>query len=116
MSETRLVIVMRTDLGMGKGKMAAQAAHAAVIAALRNQSTPAFADWWRAGQPKVVLKVADEDTLGLVVAAAGEAGLPVEVVHDAGRTQVAAGTATCCAIGPATHDALRPVTGSLSLL
>ncbi|WP_432987704.1 peptidyl-tRNA hydrolase Pth2 [Dactylosporangium sp. CA-233914] len=116
MSETRLVIVMRTDLGMGKGKIAAQAAHAAVGAAMRNQARPAFADWWRAGQPKVVLKVPDEDTLGLVVAAAEEAGLPVEVIHDAGRTQVAAGTATCCAIGPARQDALAPVTGSLPLL
>jgi PTH2 family peptidyl-tRNA hydrolase len=114
--ETRLVIVMRTDLGMGKGKMAAQAAHAAVAAAIANLRAPAFADWWRAGQPKVVLKVPDEDTLGLVVAAAEEAGLPVQVVHDAGRTQVAAGTATCCAIGPARGDALHPVTGGLALL
>ncbi|MEV8512592.1 peptidyl-tRNA hydrolase Pth2 [Dactylosporangium sp. NPDC051484] len=120
MSETagefRLVIVMRTDLGMGKGKIAAQAAHAAVAAAMRNQGTAAFAGWWRAGQPKVVLKVPDEDTLGLVVGAAEEAGLPVEVIHDAGRTQVAAGTPTCCAIGPARGDALHPVTGGLSLL
>ncbi|MGI5244188.1 peptidyl-tRNA hydrolase Pth2 [Dactylosporangium sp. CA-139066] len=115
-AETRLVIVMRTDLGMGKGKLAAQAAHAAVAAAIAGLRSPAFADWWAAGQPKVVLKVPDEDTLGLVVAAAEEAGLPVQVVHDAGRTQVAAGTATCCAIGPARGDALHPVTGSLSLL
>jgi peptidyl-tRNA hydrolase, PTH2 family len=114
--ETRLVIVMRTDLGMGKGKLAAQAAHAAVAAAMRNRGTAAFADWWRAGQPKVVLKVPDEDTLDLVAAAAQEAGLPVEVIHDAGRTQVTAGTATCCAIGPAPGDALHPVTGALSLL
>ncbi|MFG2039163.1 peptidyl-tRNA hydrolase Pth2 [Dactylosporangium sp. NPDC048998] len=116
LGEFRLIIVMRTDLGMGKGKIAAQAAHAAVAAAMRNQGTAAFADWWRAGQPKVVLKVPDEDTLGLVVGAAEEAGLPVEVIHDAGRTQVAAGTPTCCAIGPARGDALHPVTGGLSLL
>ena len=115
-AEFRLVIVVRTDLGLGKGKIAAQAAHAAVAAAMRGQGTAAFAGWWRAGQPKVVLMVPDEDTLGLVVAAAEEAGLPVEVIHDAGRTQVEAGTATCCAIGPARGAALHPVTGGLSLL
>jgi len=40
----------------------------------------------------------------------------VEVVHDAGRTQVAPGTATCCAIGPADSERVDRVTAGLPLL
>ena len=43
-------------------------------------------------------------------------GLVAEVIHDAGRTQVAPGTATCCAIGPADSDRVDRVTAGLSLL
>src|SRR5215467_8356378 len=97
----KLAVVVRADLGMGRGKIAAQVAHAAVAAVLAGQGSAAFAAWLGEGQPKVVLKVAGEDELGDVVASARSAGLPVEVVLDAGRTQVAPGTPTCCAIGPA---------------
>jgi PTH2 family peptidyl-tRNA hydrolase len=116
MNAVKLVLVVRTDLAMGRGKIAAQAAHAAVAAALRNLRAPAFVEWLREGQPKVVLKVGGEDEFWAVCDTAEAAGLPVEVIHDAGRTQVAAGTATCCAIGPAPSARLDPVTGSLSLL
>jgi PTH2 family peptidyl-tRNA hydrolase len=51
-----------------------------------------------------------------VVGAARAAGLPVEVVRDAGRTQVPAGTVTCAAVGPAEDDAVDAVTGELRLL
>jgi PTH2 family peptidyl-tRNA hydrolase len=47
---------------------------------------------------------------------ASDAGLPVQIVHDAGRTQVAEGTPTCCAIGPAPDTRIDAVTGELSLL
>jgi peptidyl-tRNA hydrolase, PTH2 family len=112
----KLVLVVRTDLGMGKGKIAAQVAHAAVSAAVRNYARPAFGDWLREGQPKIVLKVRDGDELWDVCEAARTARLPVEVVYDAGRTQVAAGTATCCAIGPAPTEAVDRIVGTLSLL
>ena len=112
----KLVLVVRTDLDMGRGKIAAQMAHAAVAAALRAQGTADFAEWLQAGQPKVVLKVAGEDQLRELCAAATAEGLPVEVVHDAGRTQVEAGTMTCAAIGPAPSDRVDAVAGGLSLL
>jgi PTH2 family peptidyl-tRNA hydrolase len=112
----KLALVARTDLGMGKGKVAAQVAHAAVAAALRTQGTAAFNAWIREGQPKVVLKVSGEDDLLRVCAAADEAGLHVETIRDAGRTQLEAGTLTCCAIGPAPIDQVDEVTGTLSLL
>jgi PTH2 family peptidyl-tRNA hydrolase len=114
--EPKMVLVVRTDLGMGRGKIAAQVAHAAVTAALRAYDTAVFAAWSRAGQPKVVLKIGGETELTQLCAEAHAAGLPVQVVHDAGRTQVVAGTMTCCAIGPAYGDDVDRVTASLALL
>lgn len=112
----KLTLVVRTDLGMGRGKIAAQVAHAAVAAALASRGTADFAAWLLEGQPKVVLKVTGAEELHDVVQRAGGAGLPVEVVLDAGRTQVAPGTPTCCAVGPADSARIDAVTGGLSLL
>jgi peptidyl-tRNA hydrolase, PTH2 family len=112
----KLVLVVRTDLDMGRGKIAAQVAHAAVTAALTSSGTDEFVTWLREGQPKVVLKVPDERGLEDIVEQAHEAGLPVELVRDAGRTQVTAGTLTCCAVGPADAERIDAVTAELSLL
>ena len=43
-------------------------------------------------------------------------GIPYYVVEDAGRTQVAAGSCTVIAIGPAPESAVNTVTGALRLL
>jgi peptidyl-tRNA hydrolase, PTH2 family len=114
--QTKLVLVMRADLGMGRGKMAAQAAHAAVAAALAAIGTADFRAWLQDGQPKVVLRATSEEHLTAIADRASAAGLPVQVIRDAGRTQVAAGTPTCCAIGPAEDARIDGVTGELSLL
>ena len=45
-----------------------------------------------------------------------QAGLPVYVVHDAGRTQIPAGSQTVMAIGPGPKPLIDRVTGHLSLL
>jgi peptidyl-tRNA hydrolase, PTH2 family len=112
----KLVLVVRVDLGMGRGKIAAQVAHAAVTAALVSGGSAAFAAWLAEGQPKVVLKVTGGERLLEVAGQAREAGLPVSVIQDAGRTQVAPGTPTCCAVGPADAERIDVVTGGLSLL
>jgi peptidyl-tRNA hydrolase, PTH2 family len=114
--QTKLILVVRADLGMGRGKIAAQAAHAAVTAALASLGTADFRAWLRDGQPKVVLRATSEEHLRAIAAAAAAAGLPVQVIHDAGRTQVAEGTPTSCAIGPAEDGRIDAVTGELSLL
>ena len=113
---TKMALVVRTDLAMGRGKIAAQAAHAAVAAVMANIDTKATTAWLKDGQPKVVLRVPDLDALLLVCAEAEASGLPTQRVEDAGRTQVSGGTVTCCAIGPAFASELDDVTGSLTLL
>ena len=63
--------------------------------------------------------------LAIVLAACGSChspsfgwadGLPVEVISDAGRTQVTPGTLTCCALGPAEDQRIDAVTAGLALL
>ena len=112
----KLALVVRSDLGMGRGKIAAQVAHAAVAAVLANGGRRDFAAWLAEGQPKVVLKVASAEQLAELVRGAAAAGLPVELIRDAGRTQVDPGTVTCCAVGPADSARVDAVTGELSLL
>jgi PTH2 family peptidyl-tRNA hydrolase len=112
----KLALVVRADLGMGRGKIAAQVAHAAVAAVLANGGSRDFAAWLAEGQPKVVLKVASAEQLAGVVRGAAAAGLPIELIRDAGRTQVDPGTVTCCAVGPADSARIDAVTGELSLL
>lgn len=112
----KLVLLVRTDLGMGRGKIAAQVAHAAVAAALAALSRDDFAAWLDQGQPKVVLKVASAEQLQEIARQAGAVALPVELIIDAGRTQLAPGTATCCAIGPAEASRIDAITSELSLL
>ena len=112
----KLAVVVRTDLDMGRGKTAAQVAHAAVAATLASLGTTDFAAWLAEGQPKVVLKVGTGGQLEDVVRQARASGLPVEVISDAGRTQVTPGTLTCCALGPAETQRIDTVTAGLALL
>ena len=112
----KLVLIVRTDLGMGRGKIAAQVAHAAVAAVLAGLGGADLAAWLQEGQPKVVLKVADGAQLQDVLSRAEAGGLPTELICDAGRTQVSPGTQTCCALGPADSERIDTVTADLSLL
>ena len=57
--ELKQVIVVRTDLNMGRGKIAAQCAHAAIQAMFKTEEKfPEYVDaWLDSGMSKVVLKV-----------------------------------------------------------
>ncbi|MFH1403113.1 MAG: peptidyl-tRNA hydrolase Pth2 [Candidatus Altiarchaeota archaeon] len=106
-------IVVRTDLGMGKGKLAAQASHASLTAADRS---PHRKEWVSEGQKKTVLKVSGEEELIRILQEAKDYGLPTALIEDAGHTQVEAGTKTCVGIGPAPEEEIDKVTGRLKLL
>ncbi|OWA52310.1 putative Peptidyl-tRNA hydrolase 2, mitochondrial [Hypsibius exemplaris] len=115
---TKLVLVVRSDLQMTKGKIGAQCGHAAVGAV--QEFTPINRDvlqlWLHTGQAKVVLKAAGEEELLRIAALARTNGLNSFVVRDAGRTEVEAGCVTVVAVGPAEVNRFDAVTGSLSLL
>lgn len=117
-SGLKQAIVVRTDLGMGRGKIAAQCAHASLSAYLKAERTsPADAEkWLEEGMKKVVLKVNSEKDLFLYFQQAKDAGLPVEMIHDAGLTQIEGGSATCFGIGPADAEEINKIAGKLKLL
>ena len=116
--ESKMVIVMRNDLKMSKGKIAAQAAHAAVNCAFasKKKDPKNFDKWMSEGQKKVVVKVNSEKELFEIKSIADSAGLINSVITDAGRTEIAPGTVTCLGIGPAPESAVDKVTGDLTML
>ena len=109
------VIVVDELLMLPRGKLAAQVAHAAVAAFLDARADAQRA-WLEAGMPKVVLRCEGATALRELEARAAEAGLPAALIRDAGRTVVAAGTATCLGIGPAEAGAVDALTGELRLV
>lgn len=110
-----MVILMRQDLKLPKGKLAAQAAHAAVEAVLKSSGSKVSA-WRDHGQKKVVLKVADEKEMMKYQRKAKAEGLVAAVITDAGRTVIAPGTKTCIGIGPDDEERIDKVTGDLQML
>jgi len=108
-------IVVRKDVRMGKGKLAAQVAHASVGAVLSAPES-VVQPWSSEGAMKVVLKVAGEKEIRTIAKAAKAEGLPCFLVKDAGRTQLKSGTVTALGIGPAKDSEVNKVTGKLKLL
>jgi len=118
MGMIKQVIVVRKDLGMGAGKIAAQVGHACVLGAehVRKSKREWFDQWERYGQEKVVVKVSSLSDLEKVKRDAISHGLPWSEVTDAGHTQIEPGTVTCISIGPAPEEMIDKVTKNLKLL
>ncbi len=111
------VIVIRSDLDLGKGKIAAQVAHASLSAYRKAE----LADKWVArrweaeGQKKVVLKADSEPEL-LSLYEKMKKEMPCALIRDAGHTQVEPGTITCFGAGPADEAKIDKYTKDLKLL
>ncbi|KDQ12801.1 hypothetical protein BOTBODRAFT_34254 [Botryobasidium botryosum FD-172 SS1] len=116
--ECKLVLVVRTDLGMTKGKIAAQCSHAtlACYKTLSKSNPSLLKHWERTGQAKIALRCDSEDELLLLQATAQSLNLCARSIQDAGRTQIAAGSRTVLGIGPAPVKLINQVTGALKLL
>jgi PTH2 family peptidyl-tRNA hydrolase len=131
--EPKQVIVVRKDLGMRKGKMIAQGAHASIAAILSRrwpeleaalsakatviESTAAMQEWFDGRFTKVAVGADSEEELIAIQDAAQAAGLPCSIIRDAGKTEFGGvPTLTACAVGPAYPDEIDPITGHLSLL
>jgi PTH2 family peptidyl-tRNA hydrolase len=118
MVEIKQVIVVRMDVKMGKGKLAAQVAHAAIAAAEESRGMRGswYQGWKEQGQAKVVVKAAGEAELQELFKKARAMGLPSSLIQDAGHTQLEPGTVTCLGIGPAPAETIDRLTGQLKLL
>ncbi len=115
MSELKQVILVRQDLQLPKGKLAAQCAHASVEAVFHSDKK-LVKEWHENGMAKIVLKVKDEKEMIKYFQMAKDEGLAASLITDAGRTVVAPGTRTCAAIGPDEEEKIDKITGKLSLL
>ncbi len=109
------VIVLRSDLGMGKGKLVAQGAHASVEC-VRKSSKKLIEDWVEEGSKKIVLKVSSEKELIELLNKCEKAGVEACIVADAGFTQIPSGTLTALAVGPDRDEKVDKITSKLKLL
>lgn len=122
--DVKMVIVIRRDLNMRKGKMCAQAGHASLmfvrdylLKGRKIDEDSIVGQWLFRSQAKIVVGCDDEKQLNDLVQKARNQGLMVHVVTDAGNTEFhGEPTVTCAALGPARKDQLDKITGDLKLL
>ena len=80
------------------------------------RSPNALKYWNSFGQAKICVKIENDELMHDLEAIARASGLVTYIVEDAGRTQIAAGSQTVLAIGPAPESVLKTITGHLKLL
>ena len=139
MYRSKMMIVMRRDLKMRKGKIAAQAGHAcneALLMALKKEdrlsdlvitdegmmlnteekkNTP-LSDWFNYGCAKICVYVDSEEELLNIATAAKEKSIIAAVITDAGMTEFhGEPTKTCLALEPLPSDIADELTGELPL-
>ncbi len=118
MDEIKQAIIVRKDIKMGTGKLAAQVGHAAVMGYLdaKNKDPKIADEWIRTGEKKIVLKVEDEKALRKLFTAFQYKGIPSALVTDAGLTQLPPGTVTALGVGPWNAKEIEFFTSALKLL
>ncbi len=100
------------------GKIAAQVGHAAVgcYKRAKRQCPSALSAWERTGCAKIAVKCPTEEEMEIIYAKALSKGLPLYLVEDAGRTQIAAGSRTVLGLGPAPVREFEGITSHLKLM
>ncbi|XP_020202870.1 peptidyl-tRNA hydrolase 2, mitochondrial [Cajanus cajan] len=117
LDDFKMILVVRNDLKMGKGKIAAQCSHATLglYKKLLHRAPKALNRWEMSAQPKVVVKIESEEDMLALQESAKSLKLPTHITIDAGRTQIAPNSRTVMAIlGPV--EVVDEVTGGLKLL
>jgi peptidyl-tRNA hydrolase len=114
----KMVLCVNQELSMGKGKIAAQCCHASVgcYKRAKKQCPKALRTWEISGCAKIALKCPTQDELEIIAAKAVERDIPIYLVEDAGRTQIAAGSRTVLGLGPAPTNVFEDVTSHLKLM
>ena len=127
MSEMKQIIVVRKDLKMSAGKLAAQVAHASVTAIMRkmghdvdkgilrlSMASPINV-WYEQSQTKIVVAVNSEEELRDLYRDVNETELPCSLIKDEGRTELGEPTYTAVAVGPGAPMLVDRFTGNLPL-
>ena len=109
------VMVVRNDLKMGKGKIAAQCCHAS-LGAYKKTNPEKIRKWENEAYAKVVCKVNSLEELLELKKQAIINKVSYYLVVDAGRTQIPTSTTTVLALGPDEDEILDKITGDLKLL
>lgn len=139
MYTAKQMIVVRRDLHMRKGKIAAQAGHACVEAVLmalahedrlndvvieqdyvtlreNRKEESALSAWFQNGVAKICVYVDSEEALLEIDRKAKEAGIISALIRDAGMTEFhGEPTYTCLAFEPRLPEDVDPITGDLPL-
>lgn len=122
----KLVIIMRNDLNMRKGKMIAQGGHAVqyimkkYMEASHNVDTPEDLELWRkvgrwiAGDSKKIVLQADNSQIQEILNNCK--GIKTTSVVDKGYTDIPENTLTCIALGPDEDESIDKYTRDLKLL
>lgn len=112
--EVKQVILINNSLNMSPGKVASQAAHAAIAA--YDIAPRTYIDAWkRSGTTKIVLNGNNMYSLLDCYRLAVAKFLPASLIVDEGLTEVPGGSITAVAIGPAPKDAINEITGNREL-
>lgn len=120
--EYKQAILIRTDLGMSRGKMCAQVAHAALEAARKVRKKDEVLKreiskkWREQGMKKVVLKVRSKPKLFHYKDLAERSSISTSVVKDAGKTEIPGGSYTALGIGPDEAKKINKISGELKTL
>ena len=122
--ECKMVLGVRMDLSMNKGKIAAQCGcvttnrHAALAAyqTAKRVSPEYVRSWKQLGQTKIAVKIPNEEEMLKLESEARRMGVPAYSIQDAGRTQVAPGSRTVIGVGPAPIGVIDQLTRQYKLL
>ena len=109
------VVVVRQDLNLPPGKMAAQVGHAVVELVMKGQKEN-VEKWRKTGMKKVVLKANDLKELKRLEKLAKKEKLKTVMIKDAARTFLKRPTITCLGIGPDEEEKINKVTGRLGMV
>ncbi len=112
---SKQVIVVRKDLNMSKGKMAAQVAHAAV-GAMSNGNLQGNQAWLASGMKKVVVYVDNLEELCDLYYKVFFGEIPAFLVIDAARTEFTEPKVVCLGLGPADEELFQGLTNHLPLV
>ena len=128
-NDAKQIIVIRRDLNMSAGKLAAQVLHASMAhifnqteinndreeAILNIPENSAIEQWFNGSFTKVVVYVKSEQALLNVYEKAQKKSLPCALIKDEGRTEFNEPTHTCVGIGPCYPEDFDGVTNKLRL-